>query len=413
MGQTIGFVCPSTRNIYMTKRLAVSLYLAVAVTTALRAQPAAPAPLTPAEIAIHKAQGDIAQRRDHFPYYNNLAMAYARRARETSDSAYYVRAEETLKKSFAIQPDNFEGLKIETYLLLTRHEFAQALEIAKKLNKQTPDDVAVYGYIADADAELGNYKDAVDAAQWMLRIRPGNTPALIRAGFLREIYGDLDGAMEVLRMAFDATPYQESEDRAWLLTQMAHVKLISNDLKTAETFANNALSLFPNYSAAVESLGQVRMAQQRYTEAAALFQKLYAASPRPEHLFAAAQALNKAGKKDDAAKTFSEFESLAVKASGSADNANRELIEYYADYAKEPVKALQLAQQEAAKRHDIYTLDSYAWSLAANGDYAHAQVEMQRALATGVKDPHILEHANARPFRLLPRQVHAQAPVDK
>src|SRR5580692_8448057 len=123
MGQTIGFVCPSTRNIYMTKRLAVSLYLAVAVTTALRAQPAAPAPLTPAEIAIHKAQGDIAQRRDHFPYYNNLAMAYARRARETSDSAYYVRAEETLKKSFAIQPDNFEGLKIETYLLLTRHEF--------------------------------------------------------------------------------------------------------------------------------------------------------------------------------------------------------------------------------------------------------------------------------------------------
>jgi hypothetical protein len=83
----------------MTKRLAVSLYLTVAVTTALRAQPVgpAPAPLTPAEIAIHKAQGDIAQRRDHFPYYNNLAMAYARRARETSDSAYYLKAEETLK----------------------------------------------------------------------------------------------------------------------------------------------------------------------------------------------------------------------------------------------------------------------------------------------------------------------------
>jgi tetratricopeptide (TPR) repeat protein len=381
----------------MTKRLAVSLYFAVAVTTALRAQPAVPAPaaLTPAEIAINKAQGDIAQRRDYFPYYNNLAMAYARRARETSDSAYYRKAEETLKKSFAIQPDNFEGLKIETYLLLARREFSQALEIAKKLNKQTPDDVAVYGYIADADAELGNYKDAVDAAQWMLRIRPGNTPALIRAGYLREIYGDPDGAMEVLRMAFDATPFQENEDRAWLLTQMAHVKLITNDLKTAETFANNALSLFPNYLAGVESLGRIRMAQQRYTEAAALFQKLYAASPRPEHLFAVGRALYMAGEKDDAAKSFSEFESRAVKVSGSADNANRELIEYYADYAKEPAKALQLAQQEAAKRHDIYTLDSYAWSLAANGDYAHAQTEMQRALATGVKDPHILEHASA------------------
>jgi tetratricopeptide (TPR) repeat protein len=402
MGQTNIFACPYARNAFyqdidMTKRLAVYLYFAVAVTTVLRAQPAVPAPepLTPAEIAIHKAQSDIAQHRDHFPYYNNLAMAFARRARETSDSAYYLKAEETLKKSFAIQRDNFEGLKIETYVLLARHEFAQALEIAKKLNKQTPDDVAVYGYIADAEAELGNYKDAVEAAQWMLRIRPGNTPALIRAGYLREIYGDPDGAMEVLRMALDATPFQESEDRAWLLTQMAHVKLITNDLKTAETLASNALSIFPNYSAAVEPLGQVRMAQQRYMEAAALFQKLYATAPRPEHLFAAGQAFYMAGKKDDAAKSFSEFESLAVKVAGCADNANRELIEYYADYAKEPAKALQLAQQEAAKRHDIYTLDSYAWSLAANGDYAHAQTEMQKALATGVKDPHILEHASA------------------
>lgn len=375
----------------MTKRIAVSLYFAVALTTPVRAQSALPAPaaLTPAEMAIHKAQSDIAQHPEHFPYYNSLAMAYARRARETSDGAYYDKAEAALKKSFAIQPDNFDGLKVETYLLLGHHEFAKALEIAKKLNKQTPDDVAVYGYMADADAELGNYADAVDAAQWMLKLRPGNTPALIRAGYLREIYGDPDGAMEVLRMAFDATPFQESEDRAWLLTQMAHVKLMTNDVKSAETFANNALSIFPDYAFAVESLGQVRMAQQRYLEAAALFLKV----KRAENLFAAGEALYKAGKQDDAAKTFAEFETLAIKASAAPDNANHELIVYYADYAKQPAKALKLAEQEAAKRHDVYTLDSYAWSLAANGDYAHAKTEIEKALSTGIKDPRILEHA--------------------
>jgi tetratricopeptide (TPR) repeat protein len=381
----------------MTRHFAVSLYLVAVAATAVQAQQAAPASagLTPAEIAIHKAQGDIAQRRDHFPYYNSLAMAYARRARETADGAYYDKADETLKKSFALQPDNFDGVKVETYLLVCRHEYAKALEIGKKLNKQTPDDVAVYGYIADAAAGLGEYKDAVDATQWMLKIRPGNTPALIRAGNLREIYGDADGAMEVLRMAFDATPFQESEDRAWLLTQMAHLKLTANDLQSAETFANNALGIFANYPLAVESLGQIRMAQQRYPEAATLFQKLYAVAPRPENLFAVGEALYLGGKKDDAAKAFVDFETQARKESAAADNANHELIAYYTDYAKEPAKALALAKQEAARRHDIYTLDSYAWSLAASGDYAHAQAEMQKALATGVKDPRILQHANA------------------
>ena len=45
---------------------------------------------TPAETAIEKAQAEIAKHPDHAPYYNVLAMAYARRARETSDVQYYL-----------------------------------------------------------------------------------------------------------------------------------------------------------------------------------------------------------------------------------------------------------------------------------------------------------------------------------
>jgi hypothetical protein len=45
------------------------------------------------------------------------------------------------------------------------------------LNKKVPDVVTVYGYIADANTELGNYPTAVDAIQWMLRIKPGKSRA--------------------------------------------------------------------------------------------------------------------------------------------------------------------------------------------------------------------------------------------
>src|SRR5215469_4024297 len=110
---------------------------------------------TPAEIAIEKAQTEINKHPDHAPYYSVLAMAYARRARETSDVAYYGKAEETLQHCFAIAPDNYDGLKTKAWLELGRHEFAKALETATKLNKKAPDDVLVYGYLADANTELG------------------------------------------------------------------------------------------------------------------------------------------------------------------------------------------------------------------------------------------------------------------
>ncbi len=111
-------------------------------------------------------------------------------------------------------------------------------------------------------------------------------------------------------------------------------------------------------------------------------------------ILALAEALDRAGRKDDAAKAFAGFEAKALLESNITDNANHELIAYYVDYAHQPAKALQIAKQELARRHDAFTLDAYAWSLAAEGDYTAANVEMKKALAFGVKDPKVLHHAS-------------------
>ena len=350
---------------------------------------------TPAETAIEKTQIEIAKKPGYYPYYNSLAMAYARRARETSDVRYYGMAEDTLKKSLALEPDNYEGLKVKAWLLLGRHEFAKAREVAMALNRRTPDDITVYGYLADANAELGNYQEAVDAAQWMLNLRPGNVPGLTRAAYLRELHGDLDGAIDFMQQAYDSTPYQELEDRAWLLTQIAHLHLIGGRLEEAEKFAQGALGVFADYHYALGTLAQVRMAQRRFDEAVALFQKRYTAAPHAENLFALAEALGHAGRQNDADRAFAEFERRALAESDLADNANRELVAYYADYAHQPEKALRIAERELARRHDAFTLDAYSWSLAGIGDYQRAGDEMRKALAFGLKDPQVLAHARA------------------
>ena len=348
---------------------------------------------TPAETAIEKAQAEIAKHPDHAPYYNALAMAYARRARETSDVQFYAKAEETLKRSFSIAPDNYEGLKTQAWLQLGRHEFAKALETATKLNQKTPDDVIVYGYLVDANVELGNYKAAVAAAQWMLDLRAGNIPGLTRAGYLRELYGNLPGALELMQMAFDSTATNETEDRAWLLTQMAHLNVVAGDLAKAEMYANGALSLFPNYHYALGTLAQIRVAQKRYDEAVTLLRTRYAGAPHAENLYALAEALDLAGQKEEAAKDFAEFEKKSLAETNITDNSNHELIAYYVDHAHQPAKALEVAKRELERRKDVFTLDCYAWALAAAGDYETANAEIQKAVQVGVKDPKILMHA--------------------
>lgn len=349
---------------------------------------------SPAEVGIRMAQTEIAKRPDHYPYYNDLAGAYVRRARETSDAIYFQKAEETLAQGFAIAPDNFDGLKVRTRLLLGRHEFAKALELAARLNKQTPDDVAVYGYLAEANAELGNYKAAAEAGQWMLNIRPGNPAGLAIAGYLRGLLGYIGPAIEVTQMALDATPYPQTEERAWLLVRLAHLHVLAGNLAQAETSATRALGLFPRYPVGLGALAEVRIAQQRYDEAVTLLQTLYEEAPRAANLYAVGKALQLAGRKNEADAAFAEFERKALGESAMADNANRELIAWYVDAAHKPAQALRLAEQEIARRHDAFTLDCYAWALAANGDTRRAAAEIHEALAAGVRDPGILRHAD-------------------
>src|SRR5208283_2687562 len=126
---------------------------------------------TPAEAGIRVAEAQIAKSAGSYQYYNDLALAFARRAQETCDASYYQKAEEALARSLAIAPDNFDGLKAHVRVLLGQHEFAKAVDLATRLNKQTPDDIVIYGYLAEANKELGNYKEAATAARWMLNIR--------------------------------------------------------------------------------------------------------------------------------------------------------------------------------------------------------------------------------------------------
>jgi tetratricopeptide (TPR) repeat protein len=187
----------------------------------------------------------------------------------------------------------------------------------------------------------------------MLNLRPGNVPALTRAAKLRELFGDAEGSSELLDMVLDSTSAVDTPERAWVFTQLGHLRLTVGDTDGAEQFLQKALKVDQNYDDALEYLAAVRIAQKRYDEASTLLLQSYAAAPRTERLFLLGQTLAM-GKRDiEAAKTFAEFEKAAAAKVHQPINANVELAMYYADREHLPGKALEVASYDYSWRHDM------------------------------------------------------------
>jgi len=350
---------------------------------------------SPAQDRVDAARRAIEKEPTRPGPHNALALALARRARETGDASLYDEAQKAIDESLRLAPENYDALKTRVWLLLGKHEFSKALRAARELQRRAPDDVLVYGFLTDANVELGNYEDAEEAAQWMLDLRPGNVPGLTRGAYLRELFGDLDGALDFLATALHRTHPSEVEDRAWILTHMSHLKLEAGDVGAAEKVVNEALALFPHYHYALAQLAKVRGKQGRNADAVALLEQRYREASHPENLYDLACALRDAGRAAEADAAFSQFEKQALAESSGADNANRELAAYYVDQAKRPADGLRIAELEASRRKDVHTLAVLAGALQACGRSAEARETIAKAVAVGTKDKAIRARAAA------------------
>jgi len=379
------------------------------------------APTTPAGRRIAAAEAAAARDPKAIAPRVDLAMALARRARETSDPAFYARALETLDQAERLSPGDYQVGRTRVWVALGQHRFADARDEALSLNRRAPDDVLVYGLLGDARLELGEYAEAEDALQWMMNLRPGNVPVLTRAAYLRELIGDVAGALEFMGDAFERTSPDEVEDRAWIMTQIAHLYLSTGRVQEAETAAGRALDLFPDYHYALAQMAGVRAAQGRHDEAVTLLRQRYAQAPHPENLYDVGRALARAGRPAEARGAFAEFETKARAEMAGADNCNRELSAYYVDEAHRPAEGLRVAERELARRRDVFTLGAHAWALHAVGRTAEARRQIEAALAVGIKDARLLYHAGViaaragdrtAAVRYLDESLHANASSD-
>jgi Flp pilus assembly protein TadD len=207
------------------------------------------------------------------------------------------------------------------------------------------------------------------------------------------VYGDTEGALDWLTSVFKLTNATEVEERAWLLTHIARIRLETGKLDLADQLLTQSLQIFPEYYFTLDALAGTRSEEGKYSDAVDLLRRAQKVAPHPRRLFAVAAALKQAGNVAEAERTFADFERQALTIADQPDNANRELIYYYADYAHKPADAVRMGQKETARRKDVLTLDAYGWALYAAGQYAEARAELDKALKPGIRDARLFDHA--------------------
>ena len=264
---------PTSRVLAAVNSLLLALGLLGAARPSLRAEESGVDSLSPAELRIEGARKVLQKQPNRVQAYNDLAMALIRRARETGDTSYYQQAEEAVANSLRVQPDNFEAGQARVALRLAEQRYREALEEARALNHRSPDGVLVWGYMAEAQAALGDYDAAEQSAQWMMNLRPGNMPAYLCGAALREDWGDLEGALDFLSRALQQVPPLETEEFARILTQMARLNRLAGRPEAAEPLLQQALKTFPEYYLSLEELAEVRLVEQRYPEAVELLER--------------------------------------------------------------------------------------------------------------------------------------------
>ena len=338
---------------------------------------------------IEAAQKMIEKNPNSPEGYNLLAVAYIHLARETGDFGLNINAQTAVDRALELQSENITAQKLKVSLMLTFHRFAEALEAATKLQAKSPPDAFIFGALTDANVELGNYKEAVDAAQNMVDLHPG-MESYARVSYVRSLYGDSKGAIDAMQTAYKTADPMDKEPQAWCLVHLGDEYFKIGNYQEAEKQYDAALQIFPNYHFALAGKGRARAAQNDFEAAAKFLSDANDRVPNTEDVIQLGDVYTRLGKTDEANKQY-ELAQFIEEKFGNIDQ--RRLALLWADHDTKLDDALAIATREHQNRKDIFTADIYAWCLYKKGQFQEAKNAITEAMRLKTKDARIFYHA--------------------
>jgi len=317
-----------------------------------------------------------------------LADGLLRLSRVTGNAALAVRAEEVARAALRLTSGDESVQHVLGAVLLSRHKFAEAAAEAERLATRRPHDAALQGIIGDGRVELGDYDEGFAAFDRMMALRP-DAASYARVSYARELQGDLRGALDLMRMAAEATSPSDLEAQAFAYSRLGYLELALGRADEAGRQFRRADSLFPGYPAVAIGLAKVALTRGDAEEACAIAHRQFEHAPNAELAEAMADAASRLGRGAEAERYYGIAESM-----WRYDTPEPAMLaRFMADRGRAPDEAVRIAESAAAVRHDIFTEDALAWALFKAGRITDARAASARARRTGTRDARIVAHA--------------------
>jgi tetratricopeptide (TPR) repeat protein len=333
----------------------------------------------------------IAASPTSLPLKNKLAALYIQKTRETSDYSYLERADKLLAQVLATDPKEYEARRLKNLVEMNRHNFTIVAASARELSKIAPKDTQNWGTLGDALMEMGEYKEAGEAFQKMVDLRP-NMFSYNRLAYYRFVTGDAAGAITMMSQAAqDNSLYPEN--KAWYLVELGNLYFKTGKWAEAERTYRTAIETFSGSHGAHAGLGSALAAQGRIAEAIESYKRAQSITPLPQYAGALSDLYALAGNKEESRKQVEMVDVAAKLEKAANQKANRTLAILYANQERNLPEALALAEADLKVRKDVYTWDALAWALYKNKKLEQARQASSEALKAGTPEALFYYHA--------------------
>jgi len=327
----------------------------------------------------------------------NLAVEFSKEARVTGEHGYYyptvlMLADRALRQSDLTKDDRFMALLIKSHTLLSQHRFKDAESVALEAFQLNPYSADIYSALIDANVELGNYEAAADYAQKMVDRKPGLI-AYARASYIREIYGDVDGAIWAMHQAVEAgvPGYDNTE---WARTTLAQIYLNAGMRDSAITLYEASLSARPGYPFALAGLATAMRMEGDYDKAESLLKEALAAAPEigfQEELFV---LFSEQGRETDAEMAYVELLEMIEDDIAHGHRMDLEHARILLEFGSDVDGALTLAEKCYNRRPDNIEVNMLMAKISLElGKPDEAMEFYKKATRTGAKFPELTEIA--------------------
>jgi tetratricopeptide (TPR) repeat protein len=322
-----------------------------------------------------------------------LANIYMNEARITSDAYYHQAAYSILNSVLATDANNFEAYTFQASIAMSLHQFATAKQLANKALSINPNNAYVHGVLVDANVELGDYTQAITHSDAMQKLKP-SLEAYSRASYLREIFGDIPGAIQAMKLAVIAGA-AGSESAEWARTTLAELYNNYGMLDSAENLYKTALVYRPNYPTALIGLAKVEKNKKNYTQAIKYTEQAIAILSEASYVSLLGELYKLDNNTTKSNSINNDVVDLLLQAEKEQQNnkvniikhnANRELANAYLQIENYN-KALEYALNDWQLRpNNIDANELVAWIYYLKNDAANAQKYATTMLSTNTKN---------------------------